>query len=180
VPGVDRDDDGGGGLAPPGSCVCIEVPGGEDANVFGVKDRFLEAGEKFVWVLGAEGDGEGVEGELGFVAGEEKAQPGVLAHRERFVELGRESDEIVSEACGGGGRVGHKQGDRPTIIDLGRDREGEDTVRIPKDTSSYVGKGGSYQRRLLVLRGRGTGSVQPSFGSGERVWRLDTRRTVAG
>jgi len=38
VPGVDGDDDGGGSLALPGTCVGVEVSGGEDANVFGVED----------------------------------------------------------------------------------------------------------------------------------------------
>jgi len=38
VSGMDGDDDGGGSLALPGLCVGVEVSGGEDTTVFGVKD----------------------------------------------------------------------------------------------------------------------------------------------
>ena len=44
---MDGEDDGGGSLALPGSCVGIEVSAGEDENVFGVKDRLREAWEEF-------------------------------------------------------------------------------------------------------------------------------------
>ena len=37
VPGVDRNNDGGGGLPLPGLCVGVELPGGEDAYVLGVE-----------------------------------------------------------------------------------------------------------------------------------------------
>jgi len=35
---VDRDDDGGGSLALPGSCVGVEISGGKDADVLGGED----------------------------------------------------------------------------------------------------------------------------------------------
>jgi len=92
-----------------------------------------------------------VDGELGLVRGEAEGQPGRLAHREGLIQLGRESVEVRCEGGSGGGRVGDENGDRPTIVDLGRDHKGEDTVCIPKDASSYVGEGGSDQGRLLVL-----------------------------
>jgi len=69
-------------------CVRVEIPGGEDANVFGVEDRLGKAGEEFVRVLWEERDGKGVDGELGLVGGEAEAQPGGLSHREGLVELG--------------------------------------------------------------------------------------------
>jgi len=34
---VDEGDDGGGSLALPGSCIGVEVSGGEDANILGVE-----------------------------------------------------------------------------------------------------------------------------------------------
>ena len=101
-----------------------------------------------------------MDGELGLVGGKAEGQPGGLAHWEGLVELGRESVEVGCEGGGGGGRVGDEWGDRPTIVDLGGDCEGEDTVRISEDTGGDVGKGGSDQGRLLVLRGGGTGSVK--------------------
>jgi len=121
-----------------------------------------------------------VDGELGLVGGEAERQPGGIAHLERLVELGREGVEVGCEGGGRGGRVGDEQGDRSTVVDLGRDRMGEDTVCIPKDASSYVGEGCSDQGRLLVLRGGGMGSVESSFGRGERLRCLGSRRTVAG
>jgi len=79
---VNRDDNGGGRFALPGSSVGVEVSGGEDAYVFGVKDRLREAGEEFLGILREESNGEGVDGELGLVGGEAERQPGGLAHRE--------------------------------------------------------------------------------------------------
>jgi len=79
---VDRDNNGRGGLTFPGTSVRVEVSGGEDANVLGVEDRLRKAGEEFVWVFGEEGDGEGVNGELGFVGGEAEGQPGSSTHKE--------------------------------------------------------------------------------------------------
>jgi len=58
VPGVEGDDDGGGGLALPGSCVGVEISGGEDSNLFGVEDRLCEAREEFLRVLREEGKPE--------------------------------------------------------------------------------------------------------------------------
>jgi len=84
---VDGDDDRGGSLALPGSCVGVEVSGGEDANVFGVKDRLREARKEFLRVLWEEGEREGVDGELSFVGGEAEGQPGRFSHGERLVEL---------------------------------------------------------------------------------------------
>jgi len=108
VPGVDRDDNGGGRLALPRVSVGIEVSGGEDAYVLGVEDGLRKAREELVRVLGKEGDGEGVDGELGFVEGEAEGQPGRLSHQEGFVELGRKGVEVGCEGGGGGGRVGDK------------------------------------------------------------------------
>jgi len=62
---VDGDDETGGGLALPGFCVGIEISGGEDANIFGVKDRFHKTREESLRVLREEGNCEGVDGELG-------------------------------------------------------------------------------------------------------------------
>jgi len=101
------------------------------------------------------------------------------AHREGRVELGRESVKVRCEGGSGGGRVADKEGDRPTIVDFGCDRVGEDALRIPQATSSYVGEGGSDQGRLLVLGGGETGSVESSFSRRERLQWLGIRPTVA-
>ena len=170
VPGMDGDDNGGGGFSHPGLGIRVEVPGGEDAYVFGVEDRLREAGEEFVRILGKEGDGEGVDGKLGLVGGEAEGQPGRFTHWEGFVELGRERVEVRREGGSGGGRVGDEQGDGPAIVDLCCDREGEDTVCIPEDASGYVGECGSNQGSLLVLGGGRTWSVEPSLGRRERLW----------
>ena len=85
---VDRDDNGGGSLSHPALGVGVEVSGGEDAYVLGVEDRLRKAGEKFVRVFGEEGNGEGVDGKLGFVGGEAEGQPGRFTHWEGLVELG--------------------------------------------------------------------------------------------
>jgi len=103
---VNRDDDGRGSLVLPRPSVGVEKPGGEDAYVLGVEDRLREARKELIGVLGEESDGEGVNGELGFVGGEAEGQPGGLTHREGFVELGRESVEVRGQGCSGGGRVG--------------------------------------------------------------------------
>jgi len=108
---VDGDDDGGGSLALPGSCVGVEVSGGEDANILGVKDRFSEAREKFHRVLWEEGKWEGVDGELSFVGGEAEGQPGRFTHGERLIELGGKGVEVGCKSCGRGGRVGDEKGD---------------------------------------------------------------------
>ena len=106
VPGVDRDNNGGGRLAFPGPINGVEVSAGEDVYVFGVEDRLCEAREEFVRVFGEEGHGEGMDGELGFVEGKAKGQPGGFAHRGGFVELGRDSVEVGCEGGSRGGRVG--------------------------------------------------------------------------
>jgi len=108
---VDRDDDGGGGLALPRSFVGVEVSGGEDAYVLGVKHRLREAREEFVRILGEEGNREEVDGKLGLVGGEVNGQPGGLSHRERLVKVGRESVEVRCEGGSGGGRVADEEGD---------------------------------------------------------------------
>jgi len=124
VPGVDRDDNGGSGLAFPEVSVRVEVSGGEDAYVFGVEDRLRTTGEEFVRIFGEEDDGEGVDGELGFVGGEAEGQPGSFAYREILVELSGESVEVGCEGGSGGGRVRDEKGDGSAVVDLGRDREG--------------------------------------------------------
>jgi len=121
-----------------------------------------------------------VHGELGLVGGEAEGEPGGLAHREGFVKLGREGVEVGCERGGGCGRVGDDEGDRSAIIDLGGDSEGKGAVCIPKDTSGDVGEGGCDPGRLLVLGGGRTGSVESSFGGGERLRWLDIRHSVAG
>jgi len=103
---VDRDNNGGGSFTLPGPSVGVEVPGGEDAYVFGVEYRLREAREELVRGFVQEGQGDGVDSELGFVGGEAEGQPGRFSHRERFIELGRESVEVGCEGGGGGGRVG--------------------------------------------------------------------------
>ena len=85
---MDGDNDGGGSLTHPGLGVRVKVSGGEDAYVLGVEDRLRKAGEKFVWVFGEEGNGEGVDGKLCLVGGEAEGQPGRFSHREGLVELG--------------------------------------------------------------------------------------------
>jgi len=80
VAGVDGDDNGGGSLPYPGLGVRVEVSGGEDAYVLGVEDRLRKAGAKFIRVFGEEGNGEGVDGKLGFVGGEAEGQPGRISH----------------------------------------------------------------------------------------------------
>jgi len=160
--------------------VGVEVSGGEDPYVFGVEDRFREAGEEFIFVLWEEGDGEGVDGEQGLVGGEVEGQAGRLAHREGFVKLGGESVEIACESGRRSGRVGEEEGDRSAIIDLGCDREGKGAVSIPKDAGSDVREGGCDQGRLLVLGGKRMRGVESSFGCGERLRWLSGRHTVAG
>ena len=117
---------------------------------------------------------------LGLVGGEAEGQPGRLSHREGFVKLGGESVEVGRESGGGGGSVGDEEGDRTAIVNLGRDSEGEDTVRLPQDPSSDIGEGGSDQGRLLMLGVGGTRNKKPSFGCGERLWWLGDSHTIAG
>jgi len=167
VPWVDGDNDGGGSLAFPGSCVGVEISGGEDTNVFGVEDGLREAREKFLRVLREESNRKGVDGELSFVGGEAEGQPGRISHGERLVELGREGVEIRRKGCGGSGRVGDEKGDRSSVVNLGGDSEGEDTVRISEDASGNVGEGGSNQGRLGVLGGGRTRCEEPSLGRRE-------------
>jgi len=180
VTGMDGDNDRGGSLTHPGLGVRVKVSGGEDAYVLGVEDRLRMAWEKLVRVFGEEGNGEGVDGKLGLVGGEASGQPGRFSHWEGLVELGGECVEIRREGGSGGGRVRDEQGDGPAIIDLGRDREGEGTVSIPEDTSSYIGEGGSYEGGLLMLGGRRTRSEEPPLGRRERLRWLGDRHTVAG
>jgi len=72
-----------------------------------------------------------VDGELGFVEGEAEAQPGTLSHWERLVELAGQGIKVRCEGGSGGCRIGDTKGDGSTVVDLGRDQEGEYTVRIP-------------------------------------------------
>ena len=145
---MNGEDDGGGGLALPGLRVGVEEYGGEDPYIFGVEDRLSKAGEEFIWVLREECNGEGMNGELGFIGGEAEGQPGRLAHWEGFVKLGGEGVEVGCKSGSGGGRVDDEESDRSAVVDLGRDCEGEGTARIPKDTGSDVGEGGCDQGRL--------------------------------
>jgi len=103
---VDGDNDRGGSLALPGAGVWVKESSGEYADVLGVEDRLREAREQFVRVFREEGDGERVNGELGFVGGEAKGQPGRVSHWERLIELGGEGVEVGREGCRGSGRVG--------------------------------------------------------------------------
>jgi len=176
---VDGDDDGGSGLAFPRLHVWIEVTGGEDANVLGVEDRLCETEEQCVWVFRLEGDREGVDSKLGLVRGEAEGQPRGLAHGEGLVKLRRQRVEIGCESGSRGGRVGDEEGDRTSVVDLGRNCKGEGAVGIPKDTGSHVGESGRDQRSLWVLRWGGTRSVEPAFIRGERPWCLANRHTVA-
>jgi len=180
VTGMDGDDDGGGSLTHPGLGVRVKESGGEDAYVLGVEDPLREAGEMFVRVLREESNGEGVDGKLGLVGGEAEGQPGRFSHWEWLVELGRECVKVRCEGGGGGGRVCDEQGDGSTIVDFGRDHEGEGTVSIPEDASSYIGEGGSYQGGLLMLGGGRTRSKKSSLGRRERLRWLGGWHTVAG
>ena len=161
---MDGNDVGGGRHALPGVWVGIEVPGGDDAYVFRVKDGFRKTREELFRVLREEGDLEGVDGELYFVGGEAEGQPGRLAHRERPVELVGKGVEVWGKGGGGGGRLGDEKGDRSAVIDLGGDREGENAVRISQDAGSNVRESRSNKGRLGVLRGGRTRSVESSFG----------------
>jgi len=164
---VDRDDDGGGGLALPGSLVGVEISGGEDANVFGVEYRLREAREEFLRVLWEEGERKGVDREPGFVGGAAEGQPGRLTHWERLVELGRKGVEVRRKGGGKSGRVGDEHGDRSSVVNLGGDSEGKDTVCIPKDASGDVGESGSIQGRLWVLGGGRTRCEESPLGRRE-------------
>ena len=52
-----------------------------------------------------------MDGALGLIGGEAEGQPRGLAHRERFVELGREGVEIGRKGGSGSGRVGDEEGE---------------------------------------------------------------------
>ena len=112
-------------------CVWDQESDGEDAYVFGVEDPLREAGKDFIRVFREEGDGEGVDGELGLVGGEGEGQPGRLTNRESLIELCRQGVEVGCEGGGRGGRLGDEEGNRSSVIHVCRDGEGEDTVRIP-------------------------------------------------
>ena len=126
-----------------------------------------------------EGDGEGVDGELGPVGGEADGYPGRLSHRERLVDLAGQGIKARCEGGSGGGRIGDETGVGSAGVDLGQDCEREDTVRIRKDAGSDVGEGGSNQGSVWVLREGPTGSVEPVLGRRERLWCLGSRYTVA-
>ena len=121
-----------------------------------------------------------MDGELSFVGGEAKGQPGRLADRERLIELAGKGVEVWGKGSGGGGRVGDEKGDRSTVIDLGSDCEGQDAVRIPQDAGSYVREGCRNEGRLRALRGGRTGSVEPSFGRRKSPRCLNLRGKVTG
>jgi len=179
VAGVDRDDDRRGGLAFSRLCIRVEISGGNDANILGVKDQLREAGEHLVLVFRQEGDGETLDCELGLVGGKAKGPPGGYAQGERLVELGGQSVKVRRAGGSGGVMVSGEQGNRTAVVDLSPNSEGEDTGCISKDTSSDVGEGGHDQRSLRVLRGGGTGSVESSFGPGERLRCLNNRHAFA-
>jgi len=103
---VDGENDRGGSLALSGARVWVTESGSEYADVLGVEDRLRESWEELVRILREEGDGERMDGELGFVRGEAKGQPGRVSYRERLVELGGEGVEIGRKGRRGGGRVG--------------------------------------------------------------------------
>jgi len=98
--------DGYGGLALSRLCIWIEVSGGEDANVLGVKDGFRKAWEKVFRAFRQEGNREGVDGKLDLIGGEAEGQPGRVAHGEGLVELAGECVEIGREGRRRGGTVG--------------------------------------------------------------------------
>jgi len=66
------------------------------------------------------------------------------------------------------------------VFDLGGDCEGEDTIRISEDACSNVGKGGSYQGCLRVLRGGRTRRVESPLRRRKRSRCLRYRDEVAG
>jgi len=81
---------------------------------------------------------------------------------------------------GGGGRVGDEKGDGSPVINLGGAREEENTVRIPEDSGSNVGKGGSNQGRWWVFGGERMRGIESFFGGTERPRYLDHMGEVVG
>jgi len=108
---VNGNDDRGGSFALPGLRVGVDICGGEDAYVFAVQNRHHKTLEELFQVFREEGDCEGVDGELCFVGGEAEGQPRRNSHRERLVELGGKSVNILHKGYGRGGRVGAEKGD---------------------------------------------------------------------
>ena len=80
IPGVDGDNDRGSGLALSTAGVRVKESSGKDANVLRIEDRLRQARERFVGVFREEGEGKGVDGELGLVGGEAEGQPGSVSH----------------------------------------------------------------------------------------------------
>ena len=122
---MDRDNDRGGKLAFPRLCTRVEVPSGEDSEVLGVENQLREAGEEFSLVLRKEGDGEAVDGELGFVGAEAEGQPERLSHWERLVELAGQGIKVRCEGGSGGGRSVTRRVTDPrslTLVMTGRGR----------------------------------------------------------
>ena len=115
-------------------CVWGEISGSEDTNVFGVENTRGKEGGEFVWVFYEEGDGERVDDKRHLVGGEVKRQLGGVTHGPGLFGLRGVGVEVGSKCLSRGGRVGDEQGDGATVVDLGRDHEGESTVCISKDT----------------------------------------------
>jgi len=113
-------------------------------DVLGVVDGGGETWEKVLWIIGEEGDHEGMNSQLDFVGGQAKGQTGRISHGKRVHELRRKCVKVWGESGSGGGSIGDQEGDGTSLVDLSGDGNGEGAAGIPKDVRCNVREGGSY------------------------------------
>jgi len=138
VLGVDGDHHRSGLHGLPRISARVKVPGRENWGRFVIKDCLPEIWEEFLFVLGEQGEREGVYCQLDGGGGVDKKSPGVFAHRERLVECPGAGVAVGGVGRGGCGLVCDSEGDCPADVHQGRETKREKAVGVAKDMSSDV------------------------------------------
>ena len=153
--------------------IWIEEAGFGDKDRLRVKNGGLKEVRQGSISLRVSLDGQAMDGELYISRSKSEWHPGVVAHREGFIELVGESIKNGGVESSGDGGVDNSEGDRTIVVDKDFEADREAGITFPQDGGSQIGPADA-DKIAFGMGGRYVpGGRESPGGTGERCRTLE-------